>query len=76
MTHKERCKHGCREDAPMSDSVVPECEHKESDQLINVCLFCGRVDWPKIETCLITAAIIYFSIHIIVWAYAGFSVVK
>jgi len=52
------------------------CPHKESDQLINVCLFCGRVDWARIEKFIIIGAVIFFSVHFAVWAYVGFLVVK
>lgn len=80
MTHKQRCKHGCR-DAQGVYVGTPlhapgKCEHKESDQLGPICLWCWRVKWPRAESVVIIGAVLYFGIQMIRWSIGGFEVIR
>lgn len=76
MTHKQRCKHGCREKSGPTGCDLPPCLHSEADQFGPICLSCGRIKWPRIEVVVIVGAILFFAAHLAYWASVGFSVVK
>ena len=75
MTHKERCKHGCRNE-PVEGCDLPACPHADVDQLLFVCLSCFRIKWPRIEVVVIVGSVLFFIAQMIRWGIAGFSVVK
>ena len=75
MTHKERCKHGCRNE-PAEGCDLPACLHADVDQLGPCCLSCFRIKWPRPESVVIAGAVIFFLAHLVYWINAGFSVVK
>ena len=61
---------------PAEGCDLPACLHADVDQIGPICVRCARVKWPRPEAVVIVGAILFFGAHLIVWARAGFIVVK